>query len=220
MEDIYNHIHELAKFEFVFNDENEVPHRLRSYIKSLDEDRILVAPPVGHQGKVVPVRDNQKFKIIISTEDGVYSGDSYVLSKEISQTPGLWISYPHNSRHCQRREYIRVPLNVDFELIIYRDSARTIQESNRFVTRDISGRGISFISDSLLDGYYDISCKIFLPDGHQPIESSCEHIYSKQMPDSSKYINALAFIDIDEYSSERIIKEVFRYQLEQRKKQQ
>lgn len=218
MEDIYNHLKLLTRFELIYKDSENVPHCLRSYVKRMDEDKILIAPPSYHD-KTVNLPDHQEFKMIICAEDGVYSAKSKVIGKEISTTPGVWINYPLNSQRCQRREYLRAPLDIDFDLVIYKDSAKTQKDVIRTKIRDISGKGVSFFTDSPLSDYYDIACVIHLKDEKQePITLSCEHIYTHPSG-NQKYINALAFIDIDEKDSERIIKQCFKYQLEQRREE-
>ncbi|MFH0702499.1 MAG: flagellar brake domain-containing protein [bacterium] len=215
---IHDYIKELTKFELEFIDKNGNYHVLKSYIKSIDQDKILIFPP-SHKNVTYNIPDSELINIIICTEDGVYSGESKVIGKELSHTPGLWISYPYNSQLIQRREYVRVPLRINIDLIISENN--TSETEIKIMPENISGKGFCYISDSPLNNYYDIKCKIYLKDEpNKPIISRCEHIYTNpiNIGGKSKYINAFAFIDINLKDVDRIVKACFKYQFEQRKK--
>ncbi|MDD3151030.1 MAG: PilZ domain-containing protein [Candidatus Gastranaerophilales bacterium] len=216
MPDIYDFIKELTKFEIIYKDEKDIPQTARSYIKSLDEGRILIDPP-SHKGRVKNISDGTKLKMIICSDKGVFSGESYVIGKELSgMISGIWIGYPTNSKFCQRREYLRVPIKKNIKLTVYQDKNKEKKQELTFSTQDISGKGLSFISDEPLVNYYSIEC--LLPVENTSANVTCEHIYSKPIivNGKTKYINALAFIDLGSREMESIIKECFQYQLENR----
>ncbi len=217
--DIYNHLCELLRFELVYKDEKGVPHCLKSHIKSLTEDKILIAAP-RLKNNAVDLKDGQEFKMIVCANDGVYSGTSRIIAKELSLTPGIWIDYPYNSQRCQRREYLRAPLDLKFELVIYKNKEKTEKDIKKLKINDLSGKGLSFYDEVPLDNYYDIECNIFMNDEEAPLKATCEHIYS--IPDKTQkgnYVNALAFVHIDDENIETIIKECFKCQLEMRRKE-
>jgi c-di-GMP-binding flagellar brake protein YcgR len=219
MVDIYNYLIESKKIEVIYKDQAGIPYQLSSQINKLADDRILIAPPET-KGKAVNIEDGTKIKIIICTEQGIFSGYSTVMSKKLyEEMPGLWISFPYNSQHCQRREYLRAPIHVEFELNIFKDRDRQDQIVKKYITKSLSGKGLNFISDAPLVDYYDIQCKIFLNDNHEPIESACEHIYSKKINimGEDKYQHALAFSTISEHDVDRLVKICFKYQIEQRR---
>lgn len=219
MVDIYNYIKELTKLELIYKDKNGVPRQLKSHVKSIDNHRLLIAPP-EERGKAMDIPDGTKIKMIICTDQGIFSGFANILEREISSTPGLWISYPYNNQHCQRREYMRVPIHVDCELIINRDKDRINKDIVKFKTKNLSGKGMNFFTDEHLGDYYDIQCKMFLKDNHdEPIEITCDHIYTKRvrMPEGKKYLHAIYFSNISDFDVERIVKACFKYQLETRR---
>jgi len=217
MADIYNHIRELTKFEIIYKDNDGKIYTPRSYIKCVEDGRLLIDPPVKN-GKVCYIPDGQVVKIIISAEDGVYSGESEVLGRELSDISGLWIAYPYNTKYCQRREYLRAELNLECQINIYKDQSRTIKETKKVKMKNISGKGFSYISDEPLSDYYDIECEITLNENK--IISKCEHIYIKDINSSGgkSYVNALVFIDLSEKDTESIIQQCFKYHLEARQK--
>jgi c-di-GMP-binding flagellar brake protein YcgR len=221
MSDIYDYIKELTKFDIEFQDENNNFYSLKSYIKSVDSDRILIDTP-GKNGKNYNLKDGQSVNILIYSEEGVLSGDSVVIGKEISSTPGIWISFPFNSYNIQRREYLRVPLNININMIIHTDRLKTDKKEFSVIANDISAKGFSYFSDEPLKNYYDIDCWFNLDDGiEENIFAQCDHIYSTHQIEAGRnirYINGFAFHNIKPEFEERIIKKSFKYQLELRKK--
>jgi c-di-GMP-binding flagellar brake protein YcgR len=219
MVDIFNYLQEYKKIEVIYKDKTGLPHQLSSHLCKIKEDKILISPP-EIRGKVLNIDDGSTIKIIICTEHGIFSGNSTVLAKELFEASGLWISFPFNSQHCQRREYLRASVHLEFELTIFKDKDRNERIVKKYITKTLSGRGLNFASDEPIEDYYDIHCKIFLKDGSDStIESACEHIYSKKINISGeiKYLHAMAFSSILESEIDKLVKVCFKYQLEQRR---
>lgn len=213
-------IKELAKINIGFEDTKGNFYSLKSYIKRIEGKYILIDKP-SQDGVIYSVPTDQMINISINAKDGgVYLGESKVLDQETSALSGLWISYPHSVQHIQRREYFRVPLEFEAEIILYRDSSRRFKQIKRIILKDISGSGFSYISEKQLDPHHDAKCKIYLNDGPEPIISMCKNIYSKQtkVQGENKYLNAFIFDDIKEKDLEKIIKIGFKYQIELKKK--
>lgn len=215
MDDIYNFLYVLKKIEIIYVDKENSLFRLRSHIKMMDEDRILIEPPVIRD-KSYSIPDGSEIKIVVYTETGIFSGESKIIGKNIGAlNAGVWITYPYNSKHIQRREYLRAPIEVDFDLILYKDKTYQDKKIIKAKARNICGRGLNFVSDEPLTGYYDIECIMFFKD--REIKTRCEHIYSQ--PDKKgQFVNALAFIDIDDKESERIVKDCFLHHLKAKRK--
>lgn len=220
MADIYDYLHELRKIEIEFQDENKIKHTLKSYIKSFDEDKILIDPPVFN-GKNYNISTGQPIKIIVSTNGGAYIGDSSIVGKQLTGIVGLWISYPVNYGHVQRREYLRVPLNIETNLKIYINKEKTEKIEEKILMRDISGKGFSYVSEKPLNNYYEIECSFSLNKNEkEAMNLKCEHIYSKQAFIEKKpvYINSFAFIDIEPHDVDKIVKTCFKFQIDMKKK--
>jgi len=219
MDDIYSYLKELTALDIEYADENNNSLVLSSHIKSLDEDKILIAPPT-YEGRTYNIPDHSGITLNVTVSDGVHSAESRVLCRELSHTAGLWISYPLNSIFLQRREYYRVPLTFNMELFVYEDKEKTRQKVFNLVTKDISGSGFSCISDEPFSNYYEIECKIFIDDGKEPVYSKCDYIQQKTayIDKKVKFVNAFAFVDIRPENVERIVKMGFKYQLDLRKR--
>ena len=215
MTDIYDFITELAKIDVEFQDKNGRFYCLKSYIKRLEDNNILIETPTV-KGISYNLPIGMKISITIFVDDGVYMGESHVIGKELSSISGLLISYPVFTQQIQRREYLRVPLNLEVEMSFYLDKTR--KKIHKVRLRDISGSGFSYISYTPVGQYYDVTCKINLDN--DPIISRCEHVYTKQatIHEESKYIHAFGFVDITQKNVERIVKASFKYQVELRKK--
>lgn len=222
MADIYEHIKDLTRIEVEFEDENGSPLYLKSYIKAVEPQRFLVDPPVLNAVSYkLPV--GQRINIVIRKEGGVFSGVCEVTGLELSELSGFWLTYPYNSQYVQQREFVRVPLPAKVKMIISEDPQKTKIREFEITAKDISGGGFSYISAEPLNNYYDIETEIHLGDGfNEPIITKCEHVYSKPVDilggGKSKYMNALAFLDLPKNSVDRIVKACFKFQLEMRRK--
>jgi len=215
MADIYDFLNELAQLDIEYIARDNKPYLLKSYIRRLEEHKILIAPP-EYNGNAYNLPEGNMVGVGVHSEKGVYLGECRVVGKDLSDIQGVWISYPTGMQVIQRREYLRIPLRLECQFIIYQDGFRKNKKVLNLYTRDISGSGFSCISDEPLPQYFDLEAKInFNDEENVPIVSRCEHIYSEIMviDDERKCINAFAFIDIKQVDVERIVKASFKYQL-------
>ncbi len=218
MPDIDDFIKELAPLELDYTDDEGNHRNLNSYIKRIYDDYIFISSP--EKGNVsINIPDGQEIFIIFKTEKGYLSASSVVLGKQLDTMQGLKISFPHNSRFIERRAFVRIPFNLDVEITKILDSNSTKKETFNVMTNDISGSGLSYISEFPLDNYYDIHCKIHLADGEDPVDVRCEHISSRKENRNNQELNiiSLAYIDISESQVSRIVKACFKYQIQNKK---
>lgn len=222
--DVYDFIKELAFFELEYIDDDDNYHCLSSYVKRVDEDSILISPPEKNRlvhNLTHNLKINQEVNIIFKTEKGLLSAVSKVTGREIGTSSGIKLAFPSKSCISERREYARSDLQFRAEILKFTDNTYINCESFPVQTRNISGSGFCYISDQPLKGYYDIHCKIFIPGQDEPVFARCEHISSCKVKINNgekAYNNALAFIDIAEDDLSRIVKECFRFQIENRMK--
>lgn len=222
MTNIFDNLKELQKISVEFTDTtSENAYIAKSYIKRLDDDAILIDPPSVNN--IVSIFEiNQPIDLIISTQEGIYTGSCIVIGKELSRTSGLLVSYPTNVKFSQRREYIRIKLNTTISLHIKENNYSPDENIVQIVTHDISATGFAYISDKPLNNYYSILAKIQLPYDQNIIETSCDHIYSRKFIShngSIKYRNAFMFTNISKLDNEKLIKVIFKFQLEQRRRE-
>jgi len=215
MPDIYDFIKELAQFELEYTDNDGAEHCLKTYVKRVYDDYIFISSP-EKDNLSVNIADEQKISVIFKTEKGFLSADSVVLGKQLdSSMQGIKISFPLNSRFIERRAYSRVPFNIDIEVIKVLDSKDSKEVFNA-VTNDISGSGLSYISEMPLDNYYDILCRIYLHDGEDPVNVRCEHISSRKTNRDGRELTltTLAYVDITDEQVSRIVRACFKYKIQ------
>jgi len=221
MANIYDLLKELKKIEVEFTDPaSKKVYISKSHIKRLDDNTMLIDPP-SINNIICNLEINQDIKIVVKNNEGYFTGSCLIMGKELSSTSGIIISYPTNVKFNQRREYLRVALNLDVALHVLENSYNNSEKIIDIVTHDISGTGFSYISDEPLQNYYSILAKISLSEDNEQIETSCDHVYSKKfvtMNKVLKYKNALMYTCMNKYDNDRLIKAIFKFQLEQRKK--
>lgn len=219
MPDIYNFIKELTPLELEFIDSDDNYHCLSSYIKRVDEDYILISPPQKNN-LTYNLPDGQEVNIIFKTSGGIYSAVSSVMSKQLDSMSGLKISFPHSSQLMERREFVRVPLQLKIEVLKFLDNTYTNLETFIVQSRNISGSGLCYISDKSLEHYYDVHCKIYLDSEKEPIYARCDHLYSKKIKINNEkaYLTALTFVGISEEDISKIVKACFKYQIGNRER--
>ena len=211
---MFGFIKELGKIDVEWND-----NKFRSYVKSVESDYILI-DFLFYKGSEYNIPEENWVAVKFKEKAGVYSGDCQILGRDNSRIPGLKISYPTDIKFIQQREYVRVPLKLKTELVIFPEAGTDVkvQEIN---TLDISWSGFCYISDKPLEKHSKVISIIYLSNpAEKPIEVTLQHVYSRTFFANGKeiYKNAFTFNDLDEKLKDKILKEIFLYELELRKK--
>lgn len=219
-DELYKYLKELNSFKLEFMDTNDNYHRIDSYIKVIQEDYVLIAPP-AKQGNIIDIADNAEVNLVFSKDNGVLIAQCSVLGKELGIQSGIKVSFPYKTKVLERREYVRVPLKLRAEVIYYLDREYTQRKSFSVTTKNLSGNGFSFYHKEPLTNYYDIQAKIFLNDENpKSVEiPRCDQVYSKKVKTKDGtilYFTALTFVSISDEDSSRIIKQCFKYQIKQK----
>jgi len=212
---MFGFIKELGKINVEYNDNN-----FKSYIKSVEPDYILIDFLFYKRSEYnIPVENwiTVKFR----EKAGIYSGNCQILGRDNSKLPGIKISYPADVKFVQQREYVRVPLKLKMELIFFPEKEEKDVKLFNINTLDISGSGFCFASDNPTEKSSKIIGIIYLSNpAEPPVEVLLQHVYSRKFMAAGKemYKNAFTFNEIKENSKEKILKEIFLYELELRKK--
>lgn len=218
MPDMYDFIKETAPFELEYIDGYDNYNCLNSHVKRVYEDYILIAPPQKNDLSY-NLSDGQEVTIIFKTEKGIFSAVSTVIGTQLGLMSGLKISFPFDTKLTERREFVRVPLALKVEVIKFFDKDCQKSESFHIKTRNISGRGLCYISDRPMSDYYDLLCKIHLESEKEPISVRCDHVYSKKIKINNEkaYLTAFSYADLSNEDTAKLVKACFKYQIDCRK---
>lgn len=150
------------------------------------------------------------------------SGDKYqfktkVIAQSSSYPSKLQLAIPEEREilRVQKREHFRVPVELNFEL----EDRRFIMSHQQFLTKDISGGGLSFIAAERIfhDDVKDLKGILFIESGDSnnviPFESRV--VYQK--PIKQAFQVALEFTKIRESHRDMIIKFCMKEQIKRRK---
>jgi len=212
---MYGFIQELGKIEIEYDDNN-----FRSYIKSVETDYILI-DFFFYKGSEYDIPDENWVAVKFKEKSGLYSGNCQILGKDNSRLPGIKISYPVDVKFIQQREYARAPLKLKMELLFFPENEEEGPKLFDISTLDVSGSGFSFASANPIEKSSKIIGIIYLSNPAQPpIEVLLQHVYSKKIIAAGKevYKNAFTFNNLEEDLKEKILKEIFLYELELRKR--
>lgn len=216
---MFSFIKELGKveIEYEYGTPKEEKIAFKSYIKSVEDDYILVDYSTHNN-----IPEGTPVKATFRSEDGFYTGNSSVIGfEEESIVNGLKIAYPEDVIFIQPREYVRVPLRLKIELVIFYDEYGDNIKTFDIRTLDISGSGLCFVSDLSIGNPHKIAGLISLPSiSEEPLEVLLKHVYSRVFIINGKrrYKNAFTFVEIDEKLREKILREILFFQLKLRKR--
>jgi len=223
---MFSFIKELGKIDVICNyndansNEEDDESTFKSYVKSVESDYLLI-DFLFYKGVKYNLPLEKQITVNFKRKTGIYSGTCIILGMDNSKLPGIKISFPTEIKFIQQREFVRVPLSLKTEIVFFPDSETEEVKIHEASTLDISGSGFCFVSDEPVKNKSKIVSIINFSDPKEkPVEVSLKYIYSRSFVSAGKerYKNAFAFDEISEKSRDKIIKEIFRYELEMRKK--
>lgn len=218
MLDLYSQFKDIKSFEISFTDIENKPQTLIGSVKSIESTNIIVDVN-KEQNKNIIAEVGEELKLNIYTDNGIYSAASMILqSNNGINTTEYVIAYPANSRHYQRREYFRAEMALDTKIALMNDSEDEEDYLIDAKTKNICGKGMSFVSELPLPKHDAIGVTLYFKD--RTIETLAEHVYSKEILTlyKIKYVHAFEFKSIGQKDIDYIVKQCFLHQLELRKK--
>ncbi|MBQ7450805.1 hypothetical protein IJS77_05245 [bacterium] len=209
MVDFFIFIKEQQKIELILDSDR----RIYGVVISVIGDRVTVST----DQKVI-LKENQPLEVNTYSDNGVYSGQSRVLSYNWEyKKRTIVIEYPKEIKHSQRREYLRANIITDFELNVtdgeFEDKKESVITGK---TRDICGKGMSFYYSKPLSQFSNYSVKIKLKG--KEIYSSCRMVYTKMAVFEGKpqFINAFVLTGITIDDSKFITDECIAFHLKKK----
>lgn len=196
-----------------------------SRIEEVNSDNLVIAMPMSKGYPVMlPRGDNFVAKLIF--EGIVYQFMCTLLSKKVHPLP-LWVvSLPFDIKKVQLRSFVRIASSLPVKLKIVLPetgnpvNAGEVTENPEYslATKDISGGGIQVVSKYALKPGAKVEVNMDIP-GSGAITSMGEVVRLQQpQPDNPVFWVGIKFTDIQEKDRSKIIKYIFKKQLEQRQK--
>lgn len=218
MADFYSEFKDFKSFEVVFNNQNGELQKIICNVIRIEHDRIFLDAN-NQKNEGVSAKAGDEFKLHIYTENGIYSATS----KIIQVTPGAVnteyvIAYPANSKHSQRREYFRADIELPFRMTIISKDGSNTPISVTSKTKNICGKGMSYIADTVFPESSLIEVELNFVD--KLVTTQAELVYSKQIlvNNRPKFVHAFTFTTINKANIDFIVKKCFLHQLDLRKK--
>ncbi|MDR2884190.1 MAG: flagellar brake domain-containing protein [Deferribacteraceae bacterium] len=193
-----------------------------SRIEDIDDDQLMISMPTN-RGRPMPVAKGSILNVSAIAGNGKSDFDCRVLSVVKTPIYMLVVTLPDALRHEQMREFFRVPVhlrvkvflgNLD-KLDIFNKTSRAVPFYDGLVD-DLSGGGCRLSCDSgIIEGdviVLDLSNS--LVDGIKQLE--CKAVRVAFRPNGKRIIS-LKYSNISETNRDKIIRYVFRRQLELKK---
>lgn len=196
-----------------------------SKIEEINADTMVIAMPMS-KGYPVMLQKGGKFdgKIIVSGT--VYQFSCTLISTKIHPLPFWTVSLPFDIIKVQLRSFVRIAASLSVQLkVVPAEENHPPKNLNvsappvySMFTKDISGGGVLIVSKQALEAGTKVEIVLDVPE--------CGTIYTMgeivrvQQPQPEKPIFwvGVKFIDIQEKDRSKLIKYIFKKQLEQRQR--
>ncbi len=166
-------------------------------IKEIENDRVSLVFPEEDQHLIKNLPEGKELEAVIYTDSGIFAFDSVVINSPLEHD--FIIELPDEKNHIQRRDYIRVPLNVD---LILKNNVTEI----RTRTINIGGGGIRFLVKQELKTNDIWDFILYLPD---ETTAKGKGIVLYSIMQGKTIVSVIKFVDISETYRNKIIKKCF-----------
>lgn len=193
-----------AKLSFKLADNTE--KEFECQIKEVQKDRILLDFPKDMLNYAQYLDEGSEMPVKIFTPTGIKIFDTIILNSPTESD--FVIEYVEDAIKVQRREYQRV--NLETKLIIEREEQLNVVVK----TIDISGGGVRFSYDGILEKQQELNVLLYLPYELHSIK--LQGVILKQ-GHLSKNEYVLLFTKITEKDRDKIIKRCLKIQFDEYK---
>ncbi|OQY07816.1 MAG: hypothetical protein B6I28_05315 [Fusobacteriia bacterium 4572_132] len=204
------------KVDIVVLGDEKYPDRYTSKIDDVDEKTVCIGLPIK-KGVVIPLRIGSKLKISMLEDDAIYSFSGELKSRVRKPYPYFKMDYPKKISREQRRNYVRVSLNLVVEVIIKGEEK---DREFKAVTLNLSGGGMYIISGVKIKREEEVYVKFRLPDGTESGNIKIEIRREEEMKEDNKvrYKYGMLFKNINLKISDAIVSYLFEVQRDRRRK--
>lgn len=216
--DLRKYIKENQLVHVEFLDKNGEAQRYPSRVENIWEDRVALASPVKDRIPLF-IPSGNYVSVYFTDRLSVYSFRSKVIVSLPERLPLLILEAPDAIEKAQKREYVRVAVNLNVYLR-YTDTENNIQEVE-CKSRDLSGGGMMLVLDEPLKVNKGHKIKLMFQVGEDLLEVYGEIIRTYKEYDAGgikRQIAAVKFLDLAERHQQSIIKFVYQRQIELRRK--
>ena len=144
--------------------------RYSTRIEDIGEKLLLAAPT--HRGAIIRLSRGEPIRIEVLAEDGVYAFNTYVDFMSLEPVPAIGVSKPESLARIQRREFVRVDLNLPVKYRPLRPASQEPPEYEEAHIVNLSGGGARILSYHPLDDKdmnigSELQLELELPNGNK-----------------------------------------------------
>lgn len=189
-----------------------------------DEDGVIcyIAAPI-HEGFIVPIHLNELLDASFIFKNGYFKFQAKVIDRLAKDNVALLkIERISDIQRIQRRQFFRLEYNlpVKYRIVDSTEVEDDIEEKYRYgMSEDLSGGGISILTDEIINKNEIICCQCFL-DQQNSIEFTGKviRVSDKMKNEVKRYSIGVSFTEIEEKYRDILIKFIFKKQRKLRKK--
>lgn len=186
-----------------------------SRIEDIKDGKIYISMPT-EKGRAIPLIANTRLHISYVMDMGRFSFKSMVEDRIKTPLPNLIISYPDAVFREELRTFFRVETRIPIKILVPVKSENDILTHKLFDAKavDISGGGLRLFAD--VPAYKDSIIDVFLMGTVEKLDQiKAQVMRCRRVED--KYEIGLKFLELSATDRDKIIKYVFKRQIEMRK---
>lgn len=210
MNEYLDYIKQGQKTELIIRTPGGAVRFFSTFEKQTDTNIIISKPENKHLAfNCIP---NQDVELYAYTNGGVFKLKCKFITCLKNE---CLLSLPSSVDKMQRREYIRVELNIKTILtLISPDSKKTIQATSK----NISAKGIKLLLEEDVSKFSKIELRMLFEEGSISTVAQIIKIRPVEIGQKTYYSTSLMFITISEKEMSFIVKKCFEFEAAQRRK--
>lgn len=186
-----------------------------SRIDDVEKDKLFLSMPTD-KGNAVPLKPNTKLHISYVMENGRFSFKSMVIDRVKDPRPMLVVQYPDAVFRQELRSFFRVDTRMSIKILADMKTGDGIVSQQLFEAKvaDMSGGGMRIFTDAKVEKN-DIIEIYFLGNMDRLEQVKGQVMRSRRIED--KYELGIKFLELSQQDRDKVIKYVFKRQVEMRK---
>ncbi|MCL5256762.1 MAG: flagellar brake domain-containing protein [Chloroflexi bacterium] len=194
--------------------------RYPSRVEDMRSDTMAVSMPMQHTN-LVRVPEGQTVVVSAVESDALYAIKGMVLSNVLQPVPILIIRLESGIERLQRRRYVRVATSLEKSSVLVRQGEPEEWETITVRISSLSAGGLLFKSDRKIAAGTDLQIDLRLDDGCSDLIRLCAKVARVEEETSRTgkvYSTGCYFTSIRAADEKRIVRYVFKMQIELRKR--